>query len=63
MKAKHVSGNLRTILDRRASRVGYESWGDFITQLHLQDEQLHEVIAVLRDMEDGDPDTIGKGGD
>lgn len=61
MIALRVSGHLRTICDRRAVKAGYMSWGDFIKELHLEEEEVSEAMEVLKDMEEGDLDTIGRG--
>lgn len=63
MKAKEVSGNLRRIYDASARKHGYESWGEFVRELGLENEQAGEAKAVLDDMESGDLDTIGGRGD
>jgi hypothetical protein len=60
MKAKHVSGNLRRLYDNRAHACGYLSWEDFIQTLQLQEEEASEAMTVLKDMEQGDLDTIGR---
>jgi len=63
MLAKHVSGNLRRLYDNRAKSHGYLSWEDFIQTLDLANEEASEAMTVLKDMEQGDLDSIARGGE
>lgn len=63
MTAKEVRGKLRQIYDSRAKRCGYDSWGTFIKELHLENEDAADAAGVLKDMIDHDQshcDTIGR---
>lgn len=62
MRAIDARGALLELLDAKARRKKFKGWVDFVTTLELQHEDLMEVRAVLQDMEDGDLDSIGKGG-
>ncbi len=45
-------GNLRAIYDARAKDADYENWHEFITELHLEEEDASQCFLVLRDMID-----------
>lgn len=52
MKAKDVGGIVRLALNERVSKIGYVDFEDFLVGTNLKDEELTEVIWIIKDLLD-----------
>lgn len=50
MKANEVRGIVKLALDRRCKKIGYIDFHDFTVQTETQEEELGEVVALLKDV-------------